>query len=106
MNYVTKVRPGRYQLTARMNNKSLISLLRSGKQVPVMVVFNNIRTKEELSDRVAAQIEARSASILNLLNDPDYAQKLGFTPENILSMFLPDTYEFYWNTSADQFIKK
>ena len=106
MNYVTKVRPGRYQLTPKMNNKSLISLLRSGKQVPVMVVFNNIRTKEDLADRVASQIEARSASILNLLNDHDYTQKMGFTPENILSMFLPDTYEFYWNTSADQFIKK
>lgn len=106
MKYVNKVKPGRYQLLPRMNNKELISLLRSGRQVPVKLVFNNIRTKQELAQKVSEQIEARSVSILNLLDDSDYTHQLGFTPQNILSMFLPDTYEVYWNTSADQFIKK
>ncbi|HRH67554.1 MAG TPA: endolytic transglycosylase MltG, partial [Bacteroidia bacterium] len=106
MKYVGKIRPGRYQLTPRMNNKELVSLLRSGKQVPVKVVFNNIRTREELAKKVGEQIEAKSSSILNLLNDPDYVHKLGFSSDNVLSLFLPNTYELYWNTSADQFINR
>lgn len=106
MKYAAKVKPGKYQLTPRMSNKDLISLLRSGKQTPVKVVFNNIRTKQELAEKVGEQIEAQPSSLLNLMNDPDYVNNIGFSTEDILSMFLPDTYEFYWNTSADQFIKK
>lgn len=106
MKYDTKVKPGKYKLGQKMSNKDLITLLRSGKQTPVNVIFNNIRTKEQLAQRVSEQIEASQQSILNLLNDFDYTKKLGFTSDNILSMFLPNTYEFYWNTSADKFIQR
>jgi len=106
MNYIQAVKPGRYRLTRKMNNKELITLLRSGKQSPVNVIFNNIRTREQLSSRISEQIEAPASSILNLMNDPDYTRSIGFTSDNILGLFLPDTYEFYWNTSADQFIKR
>ncbi len=100
------VKPGKYLLKPNMSNKSLITLLRSGKQTPVELVFNNIRTKDQLAQRVSEQIEASSSAILNLMNDPDYTKQLGLTPDNILAFFIPDTYEFYWNTSADQFLKK
>jgi UPF0755 protein len=89
-----------------MSNKDVISLLRSGRQTPVNVIFNNIRTKEQLAEKIGEQIEAPAQSILNLLNDADYTKKLGFTPDNILAMFIPNTYELYWNTSADKFIRK
>ncbi len=100
------IKPGKYLLNPDMNNKSLVSLLRSGKQTPVQLVFNNIRTKDQLAQRVSEQIEASSSAILNLMNDPDYTKRMGFTPENILSLFIPDTYEYYWNTSPDNFIKR
>ncbi len=106
MKYDVNVKPGKYKLVQKMSNKDLITLLRSGKQTPVNVIFNNIRTKEQLAAKVGEQIEAPSQSILNLLNDYDYTKKLGFTPDNILSMFLPNTYEFYWNSSADKFIQR
>ena len=106
MKYDTKVKPGKYKLTPKMSNKELITLLRSGKQTPVNVIFNNIRTKDQLAQRISEQIEAPGNAVLNLLNDHDYTGKLGFTPDNILSMFIPNTYEFYWNTSADKFIQK
>ncbi len=106
MKYTTGIKPGKYLLKPKMNNKELITLLRLGEQTPVLVIFNNIRTKDQLAQKVAEQIEAPSSAILNLLNDRDYARQLGFTPENILSLFIPDTYEFYWNTSADRFIKR
>ncbi|MBP6334062.1 MAG: endolytic transglycosylase MltG [Bacteroidia bacterium] len=106
MKYADKVKPGRYLLEAGMNNKELVSLLRSGRQTPIKLIFNNIRTKNELALRIGEQIEASPDAILNLMNDPDYVAELGFTTENILCLFIPDTYEFYWNTSADQFMKK
>lgn len=106
MKYTRDIKPGRYRLKANMNNKELVSLLRSGKQEPLNVVFNNIRTKEQLVQRIGEQIEANPQSLLNLLNDADYTGRLGFTPANILALFIPNTYEFYWNTSADKFIQK
>jgi UPF0755 protein len=106
MNYTKHVKPGRYQLLPRMNNKALISMLRAGKQVPVRVTFNNIRTLDQLASKVGEQLEAKPEAIMNLLKDPDYVHKLGFTPQNVLAMFIPDTYELYWNTSADQFLQR
>jgi UPF0755 protein len=106
MKYEKNVKPGKYLLKKNMSNKDVISLLRSGRQTPVNVIFNNIRTKEQLAEKIGEQIEAPAQSILNLLNDADYTKKLGFTPDNILAMFIPNTYELYWNTSADKFIRK
>jgi len=106
MKYTDNVKPGRYLIKPRMNNKELVSLLRSGKQTPVQVVFNNIRTKDQLSERISAQLEAKAYAINNLMDDSDYLRRFGFNPENILGMFIPNTYEFYWNTSADQFLQR
>lgn len=104
--YADAVKPGRYLLKAGMSNKDLVRLLMSGKQTPVRLVFNNIRTKQELADRIGEQIEASSFTILNLLNDNDYIKSIGFNSYNVLSMFVPNTYELYWNTSADKFLQR
>ena len=106
MKYMESVKPGRYLIKPNMNNKELIGMLRSGKQIPVKVVFNNIRTKEQLAERISSQLEAKSYALVNLMNDDDYLNRFGFTGENVLGMFIPDTYEMYWNTSAGQFLEK
>jgi UPF0755 protein len=106
MKYIGNIKPGKYQLNPGMSNKDLIRLLKSGRQTPVRLVFNNIRTKEELAARISEQIEATSMTILNLLNDDDYVRKMGFTTDNVLSLFIPNTYEVYWNTSADKFLQR
>jgi UPF0755 protein len=106
MKYDAGVKPGRYLIKPGMSNKELISMLRAGKQIPVQVIFNTIRTKEQLATRIGEQIEAKPEAILRLLNDHDYVANLGFTSENVLAMFIPDTYEFYWNTSADRFLQR
>jgi UPF0755 protein len=106
MKYDRSVLPGRYRLKQGMSNRELVALLRSGKQLPVRCTFNNIRLKEELAERISAQIEAKETALLHLLEDPDYVSRLGFDTSNILSMFIPDTYEFYWNTSADKFLQR
>ena len=81
-------------------------MLKSGQQEPVKVVFNNIRLKEQLAGVISKQIEADSLSITKLLSDKEYLSALGLTPENSVSLFIPNTYEFYWNTSAKGFIER
>jgi UPF0755 protein len=104
--YELNVKPGRYRLTSGMSNNGLIDLLRSGKQVPLMVTFNNIRLKEELAGRIARQIEADSTALVRLLYDPSFAKKYGLTSETLPTLFIPNTYEFWWNTSAEQFVER
>ncbi len=91
-----------------MNNKELVSLLRSGKQTPVKVIFNNVRTRQEFADRISEQIEADNASLLDLLTNQQFIDTLGegFTTENVHAIFLPNTYEFYWDTSARQLMER
>ncbi|HCQ30266.1 MAG TPA: endolytic transglycosylase MltG [Flavobacteriales bacterium] len=105
-NYINKVKPGRYIIKKGMNNNELVNLLRSGAQTPVKVSFHNIRFKEELAGVIAKQIEADSVSLIQLLNDEDLARKYGFNKETFITMFIPNTYEMYWNTSAQEFVER
>jgi UPF0755 protein len=106
MNYKSKVRPGKYRVTKGMSNKELVSLLRSGKQVPVKLTFENVRTTAQLAGLASRQIEADSAELAALMKDEIYLKELGFTPETAAALFIPNTYEFYWNTSAKGFFER
>ncbi|HEX5002248.1 MAG TPA: endolytic transglycosylase MltG [Bacteroidia bacterium] len=106
MGYKNHVKPGRYLIRRNMNNKQLVTLLRSGEQSPVKVVIEHIRTPAQLAGAVGRQLEADSVSINKLLKDPDFMRSYGFTPETALAFFIPNTYEFYWNTSATGFFKR
>lgn len=105
-NYKLNIKPGRYKLRPDMNNNQLVNLLRSGEQEPIMVTFNNVRFKEDLAGKVGQYIEADSSEIIELLNDEDFVAKYGFNSNTFLTLFLPNTYEFWWNTSAEQFIER
>jgi UPF0755 protein len=84
----------------------LVNLLRSGKQSPVKLGFISVRSLDILAGKAAAYIEADSATLAALLTDPATAQKYGFNQQTFMSMFIPNTYEFYWNTSAEKFVEK
>jgi UPF0755 protein len=100
------IHPGKYQLSDGMSNDELINLLRSGKQTPVKLIFNNIRTKANFAQKVAPDIEPDSSGIMNLLNDSSYLSIFGFSTETILTMFLPNTYEVYWNISGKELMDR
>ena len=102
--YPENIHPGRYIVKDGMSNNRLVNMLRGGLQSPVKVTFNNMRNVDMLAGRVASQIEADSASISNLLHNQDYIHQLGFNNYTIPALFLPDTYEFYWNTDAEGFV--
>ncbi len=98
------IHPGRYIVNDGMSNNQLVNMLRGGLQTPVKVKFNNIRDIDQLAGRIASQIEADSASISAKLHDQQYINQLGFNKYTIPALFLPDTYEFYWNTDAEGFV--
>jgi UPF0755 protein len=102
-NYPALVKPGHYILKNGMDNNDLVDLLRSGKQTPVNVTFNNIRKIEDLAGKVSRQIEADSASLMKCWNDRSFLKTTGTTPEKVLMMFIPNTYELWWTTDAYQF---
>ncbi len=104
--YPEHVKPGRYILTNGMSNNQLVNTLRGGLQTPVKVTFNNMRDVKMLAGRIGAQIEADSASIASYLDNPQTLEQLGFNAQTIPAMFLPNTYEFYWNTSAEKYVEK
>lgn len=106
MNYSSNVKPGKYQLKNRMSNKEIVTLLRSGKQIPIRLTFSNLRTSYDLAGAVGGKIEADSASIAYLFKDKAYLKKYGLTEENSLCLMIPNTYEFKWNTSAEEFFER
>ncbi|MBC8052791.1 MAG: endolytic transglycosylase MltG [Sphingobacteriaceae bacterium] len=106
MNYPQMVKPGKYRLKGGMSNRKLVARLRIGDQEPVKLKFKNHRLKNNMAAYMATQIEADSISIVNLLDSAEYISKYGFTTDNVYSMFIPNSYELYWNTSAEQFFER
>jgi len=105
-NYINHIYAGRYKIKDGMNNNELVNLLRSGIQEPVHVRFQHIRSLGELSGTVAKNIEADSTEIMAFLKDKDFIASYGFQAHEVISMFIPNTYELYWNTSAEEFFKR
>lgn len=106
LGYEGNLKTGRYAVTPDMKAIDLIRNLRSGHQTPVKLKFNNIRTKEDLTERISEQLMIGKESLLSALDDKDKCQELGFTPETVVAMFIPNTYEFYWDVSLDSFLKR
>ena len=100
------IRPGRYVLKNGMSNNQLVNMLRGGLQSPINVTFNNMHDVDQLAGRISKQIEADSVSISELLHNEDYIRQLGFDKYTIPALFLPDTYQFYWNTNAEGFVAR
>lgn len=104
--YVNNVKPGKYKLLPGMSNNELVNLLRSGKQEPVKLVFNKVRTLEKFAGIISNQIEADSSKLVAKLKDAQYLKKYNKTVETSLTLFIPNTYELYWNTGSDRFIER
>jgi UPF0755 protein len=102
--YSENIIPGRFLFTKGMNSYELVKTLRIN--VPVNLAFNNQERLENFAGRVGSQIEADSLSLLTSFKDSIFLKENGFTEENVLAMFIPNTYEIYWNTSAEKFRDK
>ena len=106
LQYGAKIRSGRYEIKKGMNNFQLVRILRSGRQTPVRLKFNNIRTKKQLAARLSSQVMADSVSILNLLDNETFLAEYHLNPATSISIFIPNTYEVFWNMNAKQLFEK
>ncbi|WP_282161842.1 endolytic transglycosylase MltG [Ulvibacterium marinum] len=100
--YAANVKGGKYAIKKGMNNNEIINSLRS-VNMPVKVSFNNQETLEDLAGRVASQIEADSVSLARAFRDNEFLKSNKFNEDSSLSMYIPNSYEFFWNTSAVEF---
>jgi UPF0755 protein len=100
------IKPGKYKINQGMSNVELVRKLRAGDQEIVKLSFQNFRLISEFAGYVGKQLECDSTDLLNKLDSIDLIREYGFNEENIFCMFIPNTYEFYWNTSALKFIDK
>lgn len=103
-NYVTNVLAGKFILKKGMNNHEIIMSLR--RNVPVRVTFNNQERIEDFAQRIANQIEADSLQLIKAFTEPSFLTENDLTEATVLATFIPNTYEFYWNTSAEEFRNK
>ena len=104
--YNNLVKPGRYVVASGTSLNDLINKLRSGEQDPVRITFNTIHRLPELAGKVAAYLECDSLTLLKVLLDPAVAQEYGFTQEEFIGMFIPDTYETWWTETPRDFVAR
>ena len=106
LGYQEAVKPGLYTIEPKMSNLQLVRMLRSGQQTPVRVTFNTIRTQEDLAEKISANLEVSKEQFLELLQDSVYIRKYGVEEETVMSLFIPNTYEFWWDTSAEELFER
>lgn len=99
--YFANIKPGRFLFKNNMNNNDLVNSLRIN--VPFQLAFNNQERLEDFAGRIASQIEADSTSLMKSFTDENFLKEQNMTRENVISLFIPNSYEFFWNTSADKF---
>jgi len=107
MNYKKSImRSGRYKITSSWSNRSLISHLRAGEQETVNLVLTHGWLLSDIAGKASRFIESDSTDLINLFQNEDYITKFGYTTETLMSLFIPNTYEFYWNTSEKVFFER
>ena len=105
-NYGENIYTGAYKISPEMTVLETFRMLKAGRQTPVKLIIPSVRTIDKLVSRAAEQIMADSASIASLLNDSSYLANLGYDKATIPALFIPNTYEVYWNMTAEGFIKR
>lgn len=100
------VRPGQFEIQPGWSLVELLKHLRWGENIPVKLILTNARLKEEVVGKIANSLELDSIKLLQKLSDENFLNQVGFTPDNVISLFIPNTYLIYWNTSVDEFLNR
>ncbi|MBL7764701.1 MAG: endolytic transglycosylase MltG [Chitinophagaceae bacterium] len=100
------IHAGRYEIVSGMGNYSIVRMLKSGRQKPVKLVINKLRTKTDIVRKLDAALEPDSTSFAQLLNDTAFLKTWNLNTSQVQCLFVPATYECYWNTTAEKAISK
>jgi UPF0755 protein len=106
LHYWDKIKPGKYEVRKGAGVLSIVRMLRNGNQSPVKLTIKHIRTKEDLARLTGRLFECDSSAMINFLNSPDSLKNFNVEPEKSMTLVLPDTYTFYWNTTPEKIYKK
>lgn len=106
LHYEKKIHPGNYLFKPGMSNKEMLRMLIGGHQTPVNVTFNNVRTKKDLAGKLSRALELDSATFLQLLYDTTFLTSHHLDTNTVICLFIPNTYEMYWNISQDRFMER
>lgn len=106
LNLSERFKAGHYTLQRGMSVIDLVRMLKLGVQTPVRVTLNHVRTSAQLAGRLARQLEADSVAFYQALTSPALAKELGFDSVTLFSMFLPDSYEVWWTTTPEEFVRR
>lgn len=105
--YDSNPKPGRFNIQNGWSNSEIINHIRlAGNSVPINVTFHNISRLTQLASKISTQIEADSASLMAAFLDKNWMKENGLKKETVQAIFIPNTYELYWNTNAIQFTER
>ena len=100
------VKPGKYTIKNDWTNKDLIGLLRSGRESSVKLTFNNLRHIKDVAGVISKEVEVDSVSLLNYLTSDEAIELTGLTEETMMTLFIPNTYELYWDLGARDIVER
>ncbi len=104
--YNDNIRPGRYAIVPGANTIDVFRIIRNGRQEPLMLTIPECRTMPQLAARLSTKLMLDSATMAQAFTDNAFCQQLGYDTATIASLFVPNTYEIYWNTNLDKFMQR
>jgi YceG-like family. len=100
LGYLENIKTGRFKIKRGIGNNDIVNSLKFNN-TPVNVTFNNQERVEDLAGRISNQIYEDSISLLSAFTDQDFLEKNNLNEKNVLSIFIPKSYNIYWNTTSE-----
>ena len=104
--YPESIKSGKYFFHKGMNNYQIVNMLRTGRQTPVNLVINNIRTIEQLAGKISNQIELDSVSLIEYFKNEQKLSVYGLNTEEVKLIFIPNTYQIWWNIGIEKLMQR
>lgn len=104
--YTEKIRSGRYEITPSMGALQLLRHLRNGQQSPVRITIPSVRTAEDLSRELSSKLMMTEEELMAYFLSNDSCAKYGKDTATMVCLFVPNTYELYWNISTEKFLSR
>lgn len=106
LNLKDRIRTGRYEVSPQHTMLNLIRNIRNHHEKPIMLVVPSTRTMDAMAGKLANQLMLDSASIEQYLKDEGNIKALGYTKETLPGLFIPNTYEVYWDVSIPKLMER
>ncbi len=104
LKYKKLIKPGHYKITKNMSIMTLVKKLRAGNQDPITIRFESKRTLDDLLKNITLNLEINDLQLKDAVLNPEFLNKNQLTPETVISIFIPNTYQVYWNIKPEKLL--